>query len=269
MGEKVKDKYGFLPTSVWHLKKDRKILGELVEDKKRKDIGVRRDTGGVFDGKGIRFSYFNPVLAYRVLVYWSEKNDLVLDPFAGRSTRGIITLELGRKYYGYEIAPITYELTKKQLGEKRTTLFSPQINEFEIFNSDGCGLKFTKDNSTDLIFTCPPYWKLERYESVKGQLSDCKTYEEFLEQMFVCFKNCFRVLKKGKFAIFVVNDFRLKGRFYLMHLDFIKLMEKVGFLPWDIVINKLNSPFLFAKIGECDEAKYTFKEHEYILVFKK
>ena len=58
-------------------------------------------------------------------------------------------------------------------------------------------------------------------------------------------------------------------RFYLMHLDFINEMIKAGFETWDIIIHDLKSPFLFAKLTACDKEKYTFKKHEYILVFKK
>ena len=70
--KRVIDKYGYLPTSVWSFKND-KSLDYLVQDFRREDIEYRSKTGGVFEGKGIRFSYFNPVLASPTLIYIMRK----------------------------------------------------------------------------------------------------------------------------------------------------------------------------------------------------
>jgi tRNA G10 N-methylase Trm11 len=38
------------------------------------------------------------------------------------------------------------------------------------------------DNSVHLVVTSPPYWTLEKYRSVSGQLGDIADYEEFLSE---------------------------------------------------------------------------------------
>ncbi|RKX67701.1 hypothetical protein DRP43_06330, partial [candidate division TA06 bacterium] len=93
----------------------------------------------------MRFSYFNPVLAQRVIKYWSNRGDIVLDPFCGRSTRAVMTLELDRIYQGYEIAPLTFKLTKQHLENRNKQLFSPKNDKFQLFLDDGCLLKQTPD----------------------------------------------------------------------------------------------------------------------------
>jgi DNA modification methylase len=100
----IKEKYGFLPMSVWHLNKIHPI-NSLFKDKG--DKFKKRRTSNSFL-PNYKFSSFNPNLAERVIKYWSNKGDLILDPFAGRTTRGIITLWLERKYIGFEVSPTTF-----------------------------------------------------------------------------------------------------------------------------------------------------------------
>lgn len=253
----VKEKYGFLPTSVWHLDKDH-VINKLYKDEG--DTDKKRRSSKSFL-PNYKFSSFNPNVADRVLTYWTEEGDVVFDPFAGRTTRGIVALYMCREYIGCEISKTTYDKTKLDLAKT--------FQDFILLNEDGCKYhKEIKNESCDLVFTCPPYWKLEKYESCEHQLSDCKTYGEFMNKINDCLKECHRVLKKDKFSIWVVSDWRQKG-YHCFHKDIIDAHLKNGFELWDIVINILNSPFVSMKAAFNDNYKYTGKTHEYILVFKK
>jgi DNA modification methylase len=125
------------------------------------------------------------------------------------------------------------------------------------------------DKSADLIFTCPPYFNLERYESVPGQLSDENKYESFMSKIDVCISNCYRVLKSGAFACWVVGDLRTGGGFQNFHGDVINSFKKHGFNQHDIVILENISPFAALQIGKTAAKRYTSKVHEYLLVFRK
>ena len=67
---------------------------------------------------------------------------------------------------------------------------------------------YTRNETADLVFTCPPYHNLEKYETAKNQLSECETYEDFMVQIQKCGKNINRVLKPGAFCVWVVGDWR-------------------------------------------------------------
>lgn len=254
----IKQKYGFLPKSVWLLDYDRKY-----ENLEISDLGIKRT---VAIGRiNYTNSRFNPAVAERVIKYWSNKGDLVLDPFMGYGMRGFVAVNLGRSYIGFEISPKTYNQVKKILEDNRLVNF----DKMKILLSNGCYLKEIENDSIDLIFTCPPYWKVERYEKVPGQLSECKSYNIFLEMINICVKNCYRVLKENKYMVWVVADFRLDEKFYCFHKDFIEIAEKNKFSLHDIIINVLRSPFISANPLQCDRFKITHKMHEYIIVFKK
>ena len=46
----------------------------------------------------------------------TEKNDLVLDVFAGNGTTGVVALDLGRRFVGYEINGNFCRLCEQRLG---------------------------------------------------------------------------------------------------------------------------------------------------------
>ena len=41
----------------------------------------------------------------------------MVDPFAGRSTRSMVAVMLGRNYFGYEVVPKVVDLTKANLEQ--------------------------------------------------------------------------------------------------------------------------------------------------------
>lgn len=264
----IGDYFGFMPSSVWHITKDR-LMCSLARDSNRDIRGVRSAAGNSYSE--LAFSEFNPVVAERVIKFWSDKGDLVLDPFSGRATRGLIAKLLGRRYIGYEISPLTYEHTL-QVVKGTSSLeehASGQAMQWELLLGDGCKLERTGNEVADLVFTCPPYWDIEKYQSVEGQLSDSQTYLDFLRQYKGSLKNSYRCLKPGKFCIYVVNDFRRDGVFIPFHRDTIMLAEDVGFRLHDIVINQLNSASLARGVQNFANHYFTAKSHEYILVFYK
>ena len=125
---------------------------------------------------GLRFSEFHPVLAEFIVKYWSLKGHRIIDPFAGRATRGMIATTYGRHYTGYEIAPSTQKWANEKIKE-----LDPKS---KVILGDGTFLKDEENLSYDMAFTCPPYHQLEKYESVEGQLSDIKKYEDFLQAIY-------------------------------------------------------------------------------------
>lgn len=278
--KRVKDLFGFIPMSVWYVKNKGmwpKIIGDDIwaqskvygNPLKTDHTYVDKETGKVYIRK-IKYSEFHPIVAERIIRLWSNKGDHIVDPFSGRITRAVVSLVLGRSYEGYEIGPNTYRLTLERMNEtiKRLKAFGKEVPSYKLWNADGCKMEYTPDLSADLIFTCPPYWKAERYEKVRGQLSEM-TYSEFLRMIEKNAENAYRVLKWNKYAIYVVGDVRFDDVYYPLHIDFIEIFKSAGFDLWDIIINVLRSPHTAVAAGRAVKKRYTIKTHEYILVFKK
>jgi len=57
-------------------------------------------------------------LIRRLVLGFTNKGDLILDPFMGSGTVGAISIELGRKFIGFEINPSYCEIAKQRLWHK-------------------------------------------------------------------------------------------------------------------------------------------------------
>lgn len=56
-------------------------------------------------------------LARDHIISWSNKGDLVLDPFLGSGTSGVACVDTGRDFIGIEIAPEYAEMAKRRIDE--------------------------------------------------------------------------------------------------------------------------------------------------------
>lgn len=256
---RVDEQFGFKPYSV--IRPDVKskskwshaYLNDGDDDKRRNDTNEYLP--------GLKFSEFHAGIAESILRYWSLVGSVVVDPFAGRATRAIVSTELGRQYHGYEVSEKTRMRVIRHFNKNKWAI--------PIFHADGTKMEHTETESADLIFTCPPYYNIEKYESVDNQLSDEDTYESFMDRMNTCTDNCFRVLKEGAFSVWVVGDFRESGKYRMFHSDLVRSFERSGFNLHDIIIMENISPFAPLQMGKVASKRYTSKVHEYIIVMRK
>ena len=256
---KVVDQIGWLPLSVIEPSRKSKARWRNAYLNDGLDEQRRSDDAKYLSGLG--FSEFHAGLIEDILHYWSTVDSVVVDPFAGRVTRAFVSSKLGRKYYGYDIAPKTVERVKKHLDSYNI--------DATIYLENGCEMKRTVNDFADLVMTCPPYHQLEKYESVENQLSDINDYETFLGMLKVCAVNIKRVLKPGGFLVWVCADWRDGIEFRSFHTDSIQIFKNVGLKYHDLIVMKNKSPFASMQIGKVAANRYTSKIHEYILVFRK
>src|SRR5210317_2354594 len=143
---------------------------------------------------------------------WSKKGDFIIDPFAGRSSRPLVSTLLERNYIGFDVLNDNLKEAQEQydkLKQDRTLGKLRLINE----SSENIDKHFYK-SVADLIMTCPPYFNIEKYDSADGQLTDIKTYDDFLKSYATILNKSADVLKPGGFFIVVLANFRIEGKFY-------------------------------------------------------
>ena len=252
----IKEVLGFVPSSIWNITKSKKWTEKI------KDFGENKPKRKVTNKflPGLKYSSFNPDVAEAILKYWSKEGELILDPFAGRSTRAFVALSLNRQYIGYDVSQYAIDHLNNNTLIKEKAI---------IYQADGCELQFNQDKEVDLIFTCPPYFNLEKYESAPNQLTDLKSYDLFIDKISKALLNCYRVLKDEKYCIWVVGDFRINKEVKAFHIDVIEKAKYNGFKLHDIVIEQIRSPFIWCRVRENYRLGITAKAHQYILIFKK
>jgi len=226
---------------------------------------------GYADSKGTlgnsnlgKTSIFDPFLCEVIYKWFCPKNGKILDPFAGGSSRGIVATKLGYEYLGIELRKEQVEANQRQA--KKIGVFPKYI----IGDSEEKLDEITEN--FDFIFSCPPYYNLEVYSNLEGELSNMASYKRFLIKYGSIIRKSLYLLKYNRFACFVVSNIRNKNGLYLNLVgDTISLFcenENVYFYNDIILVNAIGSlPIRVKKIFR--KNRKVGRLHQNILVFYK
>lgn len=199
---------------------------------------------------------------------FSEEGEILFDPFAGHNSRMEIVYNLNRHYVGVDICH-EYMEYNKQIKKLLLSQQSLSGKQPKILLIEGDSREIETNMRFDFSFTSPPYWDLELYGPEKEQLTNFKTYKEFIQELQKVINVSYKLLKSGKYCAWHCNDFRRKGKFYLFHIDIIKCFEMAGFEIHDILIVDLGTSIRAAYPQQFEDIKKFPKRHEYIIIGKK
>lgn len=281
--KEIIEKYGEVPKSVWEISyaKNNNIIeygktqGEIcIEKHKKMDYDKSLSSAFSSNSRDVRgkdggLSVFPPMLVNRVVNFYTDKGDTVLDPSSGHNSRMQMTYQMHRNYIGYDVSKEFMKFNRNVADKIKKQQGFIKNNCNIILHEQSSEKMIEKDNSIDLCFTSPPYYNTEYYGDEKEQLGKSPTYDDFMGRITNIIGECYRVLKKDKFCIFNINDFRANGIFYPFHADIMKSYQKVGFTIWDIIIIKWSSSIAACFASQVEGRKRTAKIHEYLIVGKK
>ena len=135
------------------------------------------------------------------------------------------------------------------------------------------------DESIDLIVTSPPYWNAIDYDQhVTDSRKWYRTregddYGNYLNWLKICFTECFKKLKPGKFCCVVIGTLLYNGKHYPLPHHFTQLMEKIGYeFHQDIVWYKVTGGVKRAGVTIQNPYPGYYTPNimtEYILIFRK
>jgi len=262
-GEEVKlykpiaNRWGIYPLSVWELPNDKRL-------KELKDI-IKDDIGGVEFGNWDTISEFSPLLAELIVTGYTFKSQSnILDPFAGRGTRGLIAGLNGHNYLGIDLSSQYTEANIQraiihQLGDTVKFICGDSRNL----------INYTDIAWADLIYTCPPYYNLEQYNAGDGDLSMLSCYKDFLSEIYKVIEQCYLALKTTGFCIWVVGTIRTAKGLIDLRGDIVKLFRQANFIFFDDIVFHYKGGLKMLRLGTFDQTRTTAKAHEYALVFCK
>ncbi|ABB15480.1 TRM11 family SAM-dependent methyltransferase [Carboxydothermus hydrogenoformans] len=208
---------------------------------------------------------WSPFIPRNIILRYSKEGEVVLDQFVGSGTTLVEAKLLKRKGIGVDINPEAVSLTLKN-----TNFEIEEGGEIEVRVGDARNLYFLKDESIDLICTHPPYSNIIKYsDNIEGDLSHFDV-NDFLLEMEKVAKECYRVLKKGKFCAILIGDTRRKGYIIPIGFSVMEIFRKIGFKLKEIIIKEQHN---CSSTGywRNQSIKYNFLliAHEYLFVFKK
>src|SRR4030042_3314736 len=104
----------------------------------------------------------------------------------------------------------------------------------KIITGDSRSMKEVPDRSLHLVITSPPYWQLKDYGNGK-QIGFNDSYEEYINNLNLVWKECHRVLQQGCRVWINIGDQVARsvysGRYKIIPIktEIIKFCETIGF----------------------------------------
>ena len=163
--------------------------------------------GKSFNGNA---SVLDPVACEAILRFcMPTKGKRIYNPFGGGVQFGFVAGSYGYEYIASEI--------RQNQCDANNALCS-DLNSAKWIKSDSS--TYEPDGMFDLMFTCPPYYKVEEYIDYDGvipdgELNNLPTYEEFRDTLFAGYKQSLKHLNDNSFFVVMTGDSRdSKGGYY-------------------------------------------------------
>lgn len=207
-------------------------------------------------------SLLDPVMAEIVCRWFGQDKCKTFDCFAGDSVFGYVSAHLGNEFVGIELRPEQARLNNERV-EGMTARY---------INDDGQNVaQHIAPDSQDLLFSCPPYFDLEKYSDLENDASNQDSYEDFIKILENAFKAAVGCLKDNRFAVIVVGDVRDKstGFYYDFCGDIKRIFKEAGMPLYNEIILVETGASTALRAGRYMESRKVAKMHQNILVFYK
>jgi len=219
--------------------------------------------------------------------FFTNKNDIVFDPFLGTGSTLVASLETGRNGIGLELINKYAQIAQKRVSQETLFKDTKQI----ILQEDSRNIEEIWSKNclpiVDFVITSPPYWNMLKksrgnvktsqkkrkelgldthYSEDSKDLGNIDDYETFIEDAGKIFDSIYNILKQNRYLVVIIQNVRTNG--------------EVKPLAWDLQ-RRISKKFTF--VGEkiwCQDSKMlgiwgypsTFVSnvhHHYCLIFQK
>ncbi len=243
--------------------KKRKQLGISFREYLEKHVSEeeKRNAEKTVLSQGV--SILDPVLAEIIVHWFGLENGKAFDPFAGDTVFGFLSAKMGQDFTGIELRDEQCSLNNQRVKEAGITA--------KYINDDGQNVsKHIQPNSHDLLFSCPPYFNLEKYSDLDNDASNQKSYDDFMAIIRNAFTGAIKCLKDNRFAVVVVGDVRDKDGFYHRFHDDVKdVFKENGMKIYNEIILIETGASTALRASKYMERRKVAKMHQYVLVFYK
>ncbi len=187
----------------------------------------------------------------KLIRFFTQSGETVLDPFLGSGSSAIASINEGRHFFGIELYSEWFDIAKQRINQ----LDNQQNVSCDIRMGDSLEvMRGLEAESFDFIVTSPPYWgilgkkdhkaKNERidkglatdYGNHPLDLSHVESYSQFLETLSEHFSEYYRILNRSKYAAIIVSDFRHGKEYYMFHSDIASLMRRNGLVIQGLIV---------------------------------
>lgn len=177
-------------------------------------------------------SVLDPVACEVILRFFMPKaGRRIYNPFGGGVQFGFVSGS-----YGYDY--ISSEIRQNQCDANNA--ICQDLNGAKWIKSDSS--IYHPEGMFDLLFTCPPYYKVEQYldydgVSPDGELNAMATYEQFRDALFDGYKIAIEHLNDNRFFVVMTGDSRDKnGAYYCSESETELFLKGSGLQVYNKII---------------------------------
>lgn len=210
-------------------------------------------------------SLFDPVLA-EILCKWFTpyKGAFIFDCFAGDTQKGFVFGTCGYEFKGVELRQEQVDINNEVIADRGLPI--------SYVCDDGQNVaKHINPESQDLLFSCPPYFDLEKYSDLPNDASNQDSYEDFIQILKNAFTAAVGCLRNNRFAVICVGDVRDRktGFYYDFCGDIKRIFKEAGVLLYNEIILVEQTASTALRAARYMETRKVAKMHQHILVFFK
>lgn len=210
-------------------------------------------------------SVLDPVACEVILRFFTPtKAHRVYNPFGGGVQFGFVAGSYGYQYIASEI---------RQNQCDANNLICQDLPTTKWIKSDSS--TYEPEGMFDLIFTCPPYYKVEKYidydgKPPEGEINSFDTYEKFRDALFSGYKIAIEHLYDYRFFVVMTGDSRdQKGAYYCSEAETELFLKQQGLSIYNKIV------YLECEFTRLAQAKKTLntrkfpkREQKIIVAFK-
>lgn len=215
-----------------------------------KDGGISKAVNGKNHNGGA--SVLDPFACEVMLtLFMPENGKRVYNPFGGGVQYGFVSAYRGYEYVASEIRQNQCDANNAICADIPATWVCSDSSTYE------------PDGMFDQVFSCPPYYKVERYidydgNPPEGELNDLPSYEEFRDTLFKGYKKALEHLNDNCFFIVMVGDSRDKnGDYYGCEAETELWMKEHGLVLYNKII------FLESTFTKLAQVKHTMNNRKF------
>lgn len=178
-------------------------------------------------------------------------NASVLDPVACEVIARFFMPSSGGRIYnpfgggvqmGFVAGASGYEYLASEIRKNQTDANNAICEEFPARWVQADSSTYEPDGEFDMIFTCPPYYKVEKYVDYDGQppageINSVPTYEEFRRLLFAGYEIAIKHLREDRFFVIMTGDSRDKnGAYYCSEAETELFLRDQGLSVYNRIV---------------------------------
>jgi DNA modification methylase len=212
---------------------------------------------------------WSPYIPRNLIHKFTVPGDLVCDPMAGSGTTLVECKLMARRGIGVDINLDAVIVAMNRLDFELSDPKRQAVEEeVKLFHGDARNLDVVENESVDLVAVHPPYSDIVSYSEVPGDLSQL-SLEDFVMEIGLVARECFRVLKPNKHCGILIGDTRKHRHYVPIHIGILGKFLDAGFvLKEDVIKLQHNASSVRER---WTERSYDFYKiaHEHLYVFRK